>query len=151
MKNINTFFIYLYIYLFYFILFYFILFSCLPSFHPSILLSSFPILIFPLSLPYPFPFSHFPYPSILPPSFPHPSPILSPSFPILPPQAMDRAHRIGQKKQVRVFRFIQENSMEEKLVERAEVKLRLDKMVIQQGEGDGGKEGEEKERRKVYV
>lgn len=51
---------------------------------------------------------------------------------------MDRAHRIGQKKQVKVFRFIQENSMEEKLVERAEVKLRLDKMVIQQGE-----EGEE--------
>ena len=48
-------------------------------------------------------------------------------------QAMDRAHRIGQKKQVKVFRFIHENSMEEKLVERAEVKLRLDKLVIQQG------------------
>ncbi|XP_076030630.1 nucleosome-remodeling ATPase imitation SWI isoform X2 [Oratosquilla oratoria] len=48
-------------------------------------------------------------------------------------QAMDRAHRIGQKKQVKVFRFIQENSMEEKMVERAEVKLRLDKLVIQQG------------------
>lgn len=48
-------------------------------------------------------------------------------------QAMDRAHRIGQKKQVRVFRFIHENSMEEKLVERAEIKLRLDKLVIQQG------------------
>merc|ERR1739838_500254 len=48
-------------------------------------------------------------------------------------QAMDRAHRIGQKKQVKVFRFIQENSMEEKLIERAEVKLKLDKMVIQQG------------------
>lgn len=46
---------------------------------------------------------------------------------------MDRAHRIGQKKQVKVFRFIHENSMEEKLVERAEVKLRLDKLVIQQG------------------
>merc|ERR1719341_2145194 len=48
-------------------------------------------------------------------------------------QAMDRAHRIGQKKQVRVFRFIHENTMEEKLIERAEVKLKLDKMVIQQG------------------
>lgn len=48
-------------------------------------------------------------------------------------QAMDRAHRIGQKKQVKVFRFIQENTMEEKLIERAEVKLKLDKMVIQQG------------------
>lgn len=48
-------------------------------------------------------------------------------------QAMDRAHRIGQKKQVKVFRFITENTVEEKIVERAEVKLRLDKLVIQQG------------------
>ncbi|XP_077293323.1 nucleosome-remodeling ATPase imitation SWI isoform X2 [Arctopsyche grandis] len=48
-------------------------------------------------------------------------------------QAMDRAHRIGQKKQVRVFRFITENTVEEKIVERAEVKLRLDKLVIQSG------------------
>ena len=46
---------------------------------------------------------------------------------------MDRAHRIGQQKQVRVFRFITENTVEEKIVERAEVKLRLDKLVIQQG------------------
>lgn len=48
-------------------------------------------------------------------------------------QAMDRAHRIGQKKQVKVFRFIEENTVEEKIVEKAEVKLRLDKLVIQQG------------------
>lgn len=48
-------------------------------------------------------------------------------------QAMDRAHRIGQKKQVRVFRFITENTVEEKIIERAEIKLRLDKLVIQQG------------------
>nr|CAD7394292.1 unnamed protein product [Timema cristinae] len=46
---------------------------------------------------------------------------------------VDRAHRIGQMKQVRVFRFITENTVEEKIVERAEVKLRLDKLVIQQG------------------
>lgn len=46
---------------------------------------------------------------------------------------MDRAHRIGQMKQVRVFRLITENTVEEKIVERAEVKLRLDKLVIQQG------------------
>ena len=32
-------------------------------------------------------------------------------------QAMDRAHRIGQKKQVRVFRFVTEKSVEEKIVE----------------------------------
>ncbi|XP_005102157.1 SWI/SNF-related matrix-associated actin-dependent regulator of chromatin subfamily A member 5 [Aplysia californica] len=48
-------------------------------------------------------------------------------------QAMDRAHRIGQQKQVRVFRFITENTVEERIVERAEMKLRLDNVVIQQG------------------
>jgi SWI/SNF-related matrix-associated actin-dependent regulator of chromatin subfamily A member 5 len=46
---------------------------------------------------------------------------------------MDRAHRIGQKKQVRVFRFVTEKSVEEKIVERAERKLFLDAVVIQQG------------------
>merc|ERR1711981_1471077 len=48
-------------------------------------------------------------------------------------QAMDRAHRIGQLKQVRVFRMVTENTVDEKIVERAEIKLRLDRMVIQQG------------------
>lgn len=48
-------------------------------------------------------------------------------------QAMDRAHRIGQKKQVIVFRFITENAVEEKVLERAAQKLRLDQLVIQQG------------------
>ena len=48
-------------------------------------------------------------------------------------QAMDRAHRIGQKKQVRVFRMVTENTVDEKIVERAGIKLRLDRMVIQQG------------------
>lgn len=48
-------------------------------------------------------------------------------------QAMDRAHRIGQTKQVMVFRFITENAIEEKVLERAAQKLRLDQLVIQQG------------------
>ncbi|CCC68165.1 hypothetical protein NCAS_0B00810 [Naumovozyma castellii] len=50
-------------------------------------------------------------------------------------QAMDRAHRIGQKKQVTVYRFVTENAIEEKVIERAAQKLRLDQLVIQQGTG----------------
>jgi SWI/SNF-related matrix-associated actin-dependent regulator of chromatin subfamily A member 5 len=48
-------------------------------------------------------------------------------------QAQDRAHRIGQKKPVQVFRFVTEHTIEEKVVERAQQKLKLDAMVVQQG------------------
>uniref|UniRef100_A0A0K0E265 Chromatin-remodeling complex ATPase chain Iswi n=1 Tax=Strongyloides stercoralis TaxID=6248 RepID=A0A0K0E265_STRER len=48
-------------------------------------------------------------------------------------QAMDRAHRIGQKKQVRVFRLITEDTVDERIIEKAEMKLYLDNIVIQQG------------------
>lgn len=48
-------------------------------------------------------------------------------------QAMDRAHRIGQTKQVHVYRFVTEKAIEEKVIERAAQKLRLDQLVIQQG------------------
>ena len=46
---------------------------------------------------------------------------------------MDRAHRIGQTKVVKVFRLITENTVEERIVERADKKLHLDRIVIQQG------------------
>lgn len=49
-------------------------------------------------------------------------------------QAIDRAHRIGQTKQVQVFRFIAENTVDEQIQERAERKLYLDAMVIQRGQ-----------------
>ena len=48
-------------------------------------------------------------------------------------QAMDRAHRIGQKRTVNVYRLLTENTIEEKIIERAELKLRLDAVVVQQG------------------
>ncbi|XP_022842473.1 ISWI chromatin-remodeling complex ATPase CHR11 [Olea europaea var. sylvestris] len=48
-------------------------------------------------------------------------------------QAQDRAHRIGQKKEVQVFRFCTEYTIEEKVIERAYKKLALDALVIQQG------------------
>ncbi|KAF8801769.1 SNF2 family DNA-dependent ATPase [Phlegmacium glaucopus] len=60
-------------------------------------------------------------------------------------QAMDRAHRIGQTKQVYVFRFITEGSVEERMLERAAQKLRLDQLVIQQGRTQAAKAAANKE------
>eukprot|EP00935_MAST-01C_sp_MAST-1C-sp1_P001291 g1291.t1 len=48
-------------------------------------------------------------------------------------QAQDRAHRIGQKKTVKVYRFVTDNTIEQKVIERAQQKLKLDAMVVQQG------------------
>ena len=48
-------------------------------------------------------------------------------------RAQDRCHRLGQKKPVNVYRLVLENTMEEKIVERAQQKLKLDAMVVQQG------------------
>ncbi|XP_055296600.1 chromatin-remodeling complex ATPase chain Iswi-like [Sitodiplosis mosellana] len=45
-------------------------------------------------------------------------------------QAIDRVHRIGQKKQVHVFRLITEFTVDQRIVQRAEIKERLDRLVI---------------------
>ena len=51
-------------------------------------------------------------------------------------QAQDRAHRIGQKKEVRVLRLITVNSVEEKILAAARYKLNIDEKVIQAGKFD---------------
>lgn len=47
-------------------------------------------------------------------------------------QAMARAHRIGQKKLVRIFRLVSAGTVEEEILERAKRKMVLDHLVIQQ-------------------
>lgn len=48
-------------------------------------------------------------------------------------QAQDRAHRIGQKNEVRVLRLMTVNSVEEKILAAARYKLNVDEKVIQAG------------------
>ena len=51
-------------------------------------------------------------------------------------QAQDRAHRIGQKNEVRILRLISSASVEEKILERARFKLDMDGKIIQAGRFD---------------
>lgn len=52
-------------------------------------------------------------------------------------QAQARAHRIGQKKQVSVYRLVTKGSVEEDIVERAKKKMVLDHLVIQRMDTTG--------------
>ena len=58
-------------------------------------------------------------------------------------QAMERAHRIGQTKPVRVYRLICRGSVEERMLLRAEKKLFLNAMVAEASEDDNLEETEE--------
>lgn len=60
-------------------------------------------------------------------------------------QAQDRAHRIGQKNEVRILRLITSNSVEEKILERAQYKLDIDGKVIQAGKFDNKSTNEERD------
>ena len=54
-------------------------------------------------------------------------------------QAMARAHRIGQKKPVTVYRLVAKETIEEEVLERARNKLLLEYLAIQRGVTDEGK------------
>ncbi|CDO92424.1 unnamed protein product [Kluyveromyces dobzhanskii CBS 2104] len=60
-------------------------------------------------------------------------------------QAQDRAHRIGQKNEVRILRLITDNSVEEAILEKAHAKLDIDGKVIQAGKFDNKSTAEEQE------
>ena len=60
-------------------------------------------------------------------------------------QAQDRAHRIGQKNEVRILRLITQHSVEEAILERAHKKLDIDGKVIQAGKFDNKSTAEEQE------
>jgi len=59
-------------------------------------------------------------------------------------QAQDRAHRIGQKNEVRVLRLVSVNSVEERILAAAKYKLNLDEKVIQAGMFDQKSTGSER-------
>jgi len=59
-------------------------------------------------------------------------------------QAQDRAHRIGQKNEVRVLRLMTVNSVEERILAAARYKLNMDEKVIQAGMFDQKSTGSER-------
>ncbi|XP_070570126.1 lymphocyte-specific helicase-like [Ptychodera flava] len=64
-------------------------------------------------------------------------------------QAQDRCHRIGQDKPVVVYRLVTSNTIDQKIVQRAAAKRKLEKMVMHQGKFKGGVSNMEKDSKSV--
>ncbi|CAG8477796.1 8924_t:CDS:10 [Gigaspora margarita] len=60
-------------------------------------------------------------------------------------QAQDRAHRIGQTREVRILRLISQKSIEETILARAQYKLDIDEKVIKAGKFDNKSTDNERE------
>merc|ERR1711962_620439 len=71
--------------------------------------------------------------------------------PTVDQQAMDRAHRLGQTRQVTVYRLICKGTIEERILQRAEEKSEIQRMVIQGGSFKGLKQNELKPKEVVSL
>jgi superfamily II DNA/RNA helicase len=60
--------------------------------------------------------------------------------PAMDAQAQDRAHRIGQTREVHIYRLITEHSIEENILMKAKQKRNLDIMVMDQGKFDASQQ-----------
>lgn len=75
--------------------------------------------------------------------------------PTVDQQAMDRAHRLGQMKQVTVYRMITKNTVEERIMQRAKQKDQIHKVVIAGGTFkdsaplEGDLDGKPKDRKEI--
>uniref|UniRef100_A0AC11C5C9 Helicase, lymphoid specific n=1 Tax=Ovis aries TaxID=9940 RepID=A0AC11C5C9_SHEEP len=56
-------------------------------------------------------------------------------------QAQDRCHRIGQTRPVVVYRLVTANTIDQKIVERAAAKRKLEKLIIHKNHFKGGQSG----------
>ncbi|KAH3899444.1 related to Helicase SWR1 [Saccharomycodes ludwigii] len=54
--------------------------------------------------------------------------------PAMDKQCQDRCHRIGQTRDVHIYRFVSEHTIESNILDKANQKRRLDNVVIQQGD-----------------
>lgn len=66
-------------------------------------------------------------------------------------QAQDRAHRIGQKNAVRVFRLVSTSPVEERILARATDKLNLTELVVEAGKFNKSSGGNDSQARKEMV